>query len=187
MTKHPGSKNPLKVLTTPCQGGWTWFQPRWWWLVCEDGWYYRWFVDLETFLFLSRCTPSISFERVYLGVSLNGGTPETTVVGYHHFRKPPFRYFCIPSASPIKPAITTLLGQDCSWAKFHVFVAKVTMESLGEGCVRMGVKKTYIYIYMYIYIYICGSWSCSWLVFQTAMFFFNFIVLSFYNNRRHDS
>ena len=71
---------------------------------------------------------------------------KTMVVGYHHFRKPPFRYFSIPSASP---AITTLLGQDCSWAKFHVFVAKVTMESLGEGCVRMGVKKTYIYIYMW--------------------------------------
>ena len=64
------------------------------------------------------------------------------------------------------------LGRIVPGPKFHVFVAKVTMESLGEGCVRMGVKKTYIYIY------ICGSWWCSWLVFQTAMFF---SILLFYH------
>ena len=97
------------------------------------------------------------------------------VVGYHHFRNPPFRYFCIPAASPIKPAITTLLGQDCSWAKFHVFVAKVTMESLGEGCVRMGVKKTYIYIFVAV-DHVAG-WFFKLPCFFSILLFYHFIII----------
>ena len=112
-----------------------------------------------------------------MGVSLNGGTPKNTpkwsflvgkpmVVGYHHFRKPPYIY-------PLKPWLALAAAprnhprhrRSLRWfhlpATLRCFLDQLNLE-IDVKLVSMTRELCNIYVYihsiMYIYIYITGRY-----------------------------
>ena len=101
------------------------------------------------------------FLVIHMGVSLNGGTPishpkcwsflvgKPMVVGYHHFRKPPYSIHHIFRAGTL---ISTVLSLFISATQGKRLLLKSRL--LSWKMTRFRGAKT-MYLYNYIYIYTC--------------------------------